>query len=111
MVKERMKEVKIVMLKTSQFLIGKYEEIGSNITIEDPFEIMINPAADQNGNLVPQVGMFPFCLMSKDRTFVFKTEDVVTGPLEPDDQCNMHYTKSTSKIEIPTPEQARIITG
>jgi hypothetical protein len=106
-----MREVKIVMLKTGQFLIGKFQKIEDSITIEDPFEVMINPTADRDGNLVPQVGMFPFCLMSKDRTFGFNWSDIVTGPLEPDDQCKMHYVKSTSRIEIPTPEQARIITG
>lgn len=107
-----MPEIKIVMLKTGQFIIGKYQEITSTqIEIEDPFEIMINPTADQHGNLVPQVGMFPFCLMSVERKFVFSKEDIVTGPQEPDEQCASHYRKSTSKIEIPTPEQAKIITG
>jgi hypothetical protein len=106
-----MNEIKIVMIKTGQFLIGNITEVEDGLIVREPLEIMINPTADQNGNLVPQVGMFPFCLMSKTRDFKFTHDNIITGPLEPDEQCHHHYIKSTSRIEIATPEMTRLVTG
>jgi len=106
-----MSDPKIIMISTGQFLIGHLEFKEGVAFLTDPFEIMIQPTADEMGNMVPQVGMFPFCLMSKDRTFTFDVSSILTGPQEPDEQCRSHYLKSTSKITIPTPAEQSILLG
>jgi len=94
-----MSNPKLIQLTSGQFLIGDVQEgDDGSVTINEPFEVSIQPMQTPDGQVVPQAAMFPFAMMSKTREFKFAASAIQLSPLDADDNCTANWRKATTGL-------------
>lgn len=91
---------KLFQLRSGQFIIGDCEtgDDGSVIVI-NPFEVIIETIPRRDGQgMEPRAAMFPYCLMSENRTFEFSKDQIQMSPREADRNCSENWRRATGGV-------------
>ena len=104
-----MSKPQLIQLRTGQFLIGGCESgDDGTVKVNDPFEITIEPTQTEEG-IVPRAGMFPYAMMSKNRSFTFTKDQIQLSPCDADDNCTQNWLQATSNVKLPTPQESELL--